>query len=162
MDRAQGPTGDFFSQNLRGTLTNSAKSLSDGPRRPAAGGEDPWIGRLCEPAIGQDELSGTRSKEWQCSHEPQETHSSLGSDIITLHPEGARALKVVHGPMAGDGERLLALYIVRVPRAHAQKSLSQRLPAVWGRWEAGIDYCHYRFYRSKAPAHATCLSPKLE
>ena len=70
MDRAQWATVKIFTQNLRGTLTNSAKSLSDGPRRPAAGGEDPWIGRLCEPAIGQDELSGTRSKEWQCSHEP--------------------------------------------------------------------------------------------
>ena len=43
-----------------------------------------------------------------------------------------------------------------------QKKLSQRLPSVWGRWEAGWDYYHYRFTGISAPRSSTCLSGKLE
>ena len=43
-----------------------------------------------------------------------------------------------------------------------QKKLSQRLPSVWGRWEAGWDYYHYRFTGMHAPRTSACLSRKLE
>ena len=43
-----------------------------------------------------------------------------------------------------------------------QKKLSQRLPSVWGRWEAGWDYYHYRFTGISAPRSLTCLSQQLE
>ena len=45
-------------------------------------------------------------------------------------------------------------------RAHAQKSLSQRLPAVWGRWQAGIDYYHYRFTGQVSLQCATYPDPR--
>ena len=43
-----------------------------------------------------------------------------------------------------------------------QKKLSQRLPSVWGRWEAGWDYYHYRFTGISAPRSSACLSEELE
>ena len=43
-----------------------------------------------------------------------------------------------------------------------QKKLSQRLPSVWGRWEAGWDYYHYRFTGISAPRSSTYLSEKFE
>ena len=70
MDRAQWATVKIFTQNLRGTLTNSAKLPSDGLRRPSAVGEDPWVGRLRKPAPLQGELFGAGSKEWRCSPAP--------------------------------------------------------------------------------------------
>ena len=43
-----------------------------------------------------------------------------------------------------------------------QKKLSQRLPSVWERWEAGWDYYHDRFTGISAPRSSACLSQKFE
>ena len=52
--------------------------------------------------------------------------------------------------------------IMDVLSAGDQKKLSQRLPSVWGRWEAGWDYYHYRFTGISAPRSSTYLCHKLE
>ena len=52
--------------------------------------------------------------------------------------------------------------IMDVLSADDQEKLSQRLPSVWGRWEAGWDYYRYRFTGISAPRSSAYLSDKLE
>ena len=52
--------------------------------------------------------------------------------------------------------------IMGVHSAGDQKKLSQRLPSVWGRWEAGWDYYHDQFTGTSAPRSSACLSQELE
>ena len=68
---------------------------------------------------------------------------------------------MVYVDMADMAHSAGACPIMDVLSAGDQKKLSQRLPSVWGRWEAGWDYYHHRFTGISAPRSSTYLSEKV-